>query len=52
MAQDFALERFRWSALVVAVPLEENWPAVVQEWLEAERLRPVRSDPNRREFGY
>jgi hypothetical protein len=26
-------------------------PVVVQEWVEAERLRPVRVDPNRCELG-
>ena len=42
---------YRWSALVVTVRVENGRPVVVQEWVPAERLRPVRSDPNRRELG-
>ena len=41
-----------WSALVVTVQDGGGRPVVVQEWVEAERLRPVRSDPSRRQLGY
>lgn len=34
---------YRWSALVVWV----DDGRIVQEWIPAERLRPVRADPNR-----
>ncbi|GEB64601.1 hypothetical protein SAT01_20490 [Sinomonas atrocyanea] len=39
---------YRWSALVVyCVEVEGSEdPAVVQRWVPAERLRPVRADPN------
>jgi hypothetical protein len=37
---------YRWLALVVSVRTEAGRPVVVQEWVDAERLRPVRSDPN------
>jgi hypothetical protein len=50
---DWRRHSYRWSALVVTVRLVEGRPVVVQEWVEVERLRPVRSDPNRRELrGY
>jgi hypothetical protein len=40
-------------ALLVTVGLEDGGrPVVVQEWVEAERLRPVRSDRNRRQLSY
>lgn len=39
---------YRWSALVVyCVDAEgDEDPVVVQRWVPAERLRPVRADPN------
>lgn len=39
---------YRWSALVVyCVDVEGSEDAaVVQRWVPAERLRPVRADPN------
>ncbi len=43
---------YHWSALVVTVRIEAGRPVVVQEWVPAERLRPVRSDPNRRQLGH
>ena len=43
---------YRWSALVVTVQGDEQGrPVVVQEWVEAERLRPVKADPNDRRLG-
>jgi hypothetical protein len=48
---DWRRHSYRWSALVVTVRIEDGPPVVVQEWVEAERLRPVRSDPNRRGLG-
>ena len=45
---DWRRHAYRWSALVVTVRLEDGRPVVVQEWVEAERLSPVRSDPNNR----
>ena len=43
---------YHWHALVVAVrPDAESRPVVVQEWVEAERLRPVEADSNRRQLG-
>jgi hypothetical protein len=49
---DWGRHSYRWSALVVTVRVEEGRPVVVQEWVELERLKPVRSDPNRRQPGY
>jgi hypothetical protein len=50
---DWRRHSYRWSALVVTVRLVEGRPVVVQEWVEVDRLRPVRSDPNRWELrGY
>lgn len=39
---------YRWSALVIyCVEVEgSEEPAVVQRWVPAEKLRPVRADPN------
>lgn len=39
---------YRWSALVVTVHDEGGRPVVVQEWIEAEQLRPMRADPKHR----
>lgn len=44
---DWRRHSYRWTALVVTVQLESG-ARVVQEWVPAERLRPVRSDPNSR----
>ena len=41
----------RWSALVVTVTLEDGRPVVVQEWIDADRLEPVRSDSDGRQLG-
>ncbi len=50
---DWRRHSYRWSALVVTVRVEQGGrPVVVQEWLPAERLKPVRSDPNGRQLGY
>ena len=38
---------YRWSALVVRVDDTAGGGRTVQDWLPLERLRPVRSDPNR-----
>lgn len=38
---------YRWSALVVYVEPIGELEQLVQRWLSADRLRPVRSDPNR-----
>ena len=43
---DWRRHSYRWSALVVTVRIEDGQPLVVQEWFDADRLRPVRSDPN------
>jgi hypothetical protein len=48
---DWRRHSYRWSALVITVRLEGSRPVVVQEWVEVERLRPVRSDPNGRRLG-
>jgi len=49
---DWRRQSYRWSALVVTVrPDHHGRPLVVQEWIEAERLRPVRADPNHRHLG-
>ena len=48
---DWRRHGYRWWALVVTVSSEEAPPVVLQEWLPAERLRPVRSDPNQRGTG-
>ena len=49
---DWRRQSYRWSALVVTVRADEHGrPVVLQEWVEAERLRPVRSDPNYRQLG-
>jgi len=49
---DWRRQSYRWSALVVTVHTDdEGRPVVVHEWVEAERLRPVKSDPNRRQLG-
>ena len=43
---DWRRQSYRWSALVVTVRLEEGRLVVVHVWVTAERLRPVRADPN------
>ena len=43
---DWRHHSYRWSTLVVTVRVEDGRAVVVQEWIEAERLRPVRADPN------
>lgn len=44
---DWRRHSYRWAALVVTVqPGRDRAPVVVQEWVPAERLLPVRSDPN------
>jgi hypothetical protein len=43
---DWRRHSYRWSALVVTVRLQDGEPVIVQEWVEVERLRPVRSEPN------
>jgi len=48
---DWRRHSYRWSALVVTVRTEDGGSVVVQEWVPAERLTPVRSDPNRRQLG-
>ncbi len=48
---DWRRQSYRWLALVVTVRLEEGRPVVMQEWIAAERLKPVRSDPNGRQLG-
>ncbi len=48
---DWRRHSYRWSALVVTVRLEEGRPVVVQEWVAAGRLRPVKADPNGRRLG-
>ena len=45
---DWRRRSYRWSALVVTVLEQDGRQTVVQEWVEAERLLPVKSDPNRR----
>ena len=45
---DWRRHSYRWSALVVTVQEQDGRSVVVQEWVEAERLRPVKADPNRR----
>jgi hypothetical protein len=47
---DWRRHSYRWSALVVTVRSEAGRRWVVQEWVDAERLRPVRSGPNRRQL--
>lgn len=48
--QGFVLEwrrhSYRWSALVQFVQEQEGTTTYVQRWLPAERLWPVKSDPN------
>ena len=41
---DWRRQSYRWSVRTD----DQGRPVVVQEWVEAERLRPVRADPNRR----
>ena len=49
---DWRRSSYRWSALVVTVHSDkQGQPVVQQEWVEVERLRPVRVDPNRRQLG-
>ena len=48
---DWRRRSYRWSALVVSVRVEDGQPVVVQEWVDVERLKPVRSDPNGRQLG-
>lgn len=49
---DWRRSSYRWTALVVTVhPDEEGRPLVQHEWVPAERLRPVRADPNGRKLG-
>jgi len=49
---DWRRQGYRWSALVVTAVLDGGGrPLVVQEWVDAEQLRPVRADPNRRQLG-
>ena len=43
----WARTSYRWSALVVRVDGTGGAGRTVQDWLPVERLRPVRSDPNR-----
>ena len=43
----WARRSYRWSALVVRVDDTGGAERMVQDWLPVERLRPVRSDPNR-----
>ena len=38
---------YKWSALVVRLDESGQGTRVIQDWLPLERLRPVRSDPNR-----
>ena len=33
------------------ISIEDGQPVLVQEWVDAERLKPVRSDPNGRQLG-
>ena len=39
--------RYKWRALVVRVDESVPGGRLVQDWLPLERLRPVRSDPNK-----
>lgn len=39
--------RYRWSAFVVRVETTNSGDRVIQDWVPLERLRPVRSDPNK-----
>ena len=39
--------RYKWSALVCRVDDSVPGGRLVQDWLPAERLRPVRADPNK-----
>jgi len=49
---DWRRQGYRWAALVVTVRADDqSRPLVLHEWVDAERLRPVKSDPNRRELG-
>ena len=49
---DWRRHSYRWSALVVTVQTDAaGRPRVMQEWIEAERLKPVLSDPNGRQLG-
>jgi hypothetical protein len=49
---DWRRNSYRWTALVATVHLaEEGRPPMGHEWVEAERLWPVRTDPNGRQFG-
>ncbi|GAA1428476.1 hypothetical protein GCM10009616_08160 [Microlunatus lacustris] len=48
---DWRRHSYRWTALVVTVRLEDGGPVVTQEWVDVERLRPVRADPNKRQLG-
>jgi len=44
---------YRWSALVVTVYTDDHGqPTVVQRWVPAEELVPVKSDPNMRRPRY
>ena len=47
---DWRRQSYRWPALVATVRLDGSRSVVVQEWVYAERLRPVRSDPNGRQL--
>jgi hypothetical protein len=49
---DWRRQGYHWAALVVTVCADEHGrPVVVHEWVEAERVRPVTSDRNRRQLG-
>lgn len=39
--------RYQWSALTISLDETVAEGRLVQEWLPVERLRPVRSDPNK-----
>ncbi len=49
---DWRRQSYRWTALVVTVETDDaGRPVVRHEWVDAERLRPVRADPNRGQLG-
>lgn len=49
---DWRRQTYRGSALVVSVRTDDHGrPVVMQEGVEAERLRPIRADPDHHRIG-